>query len=192
MDYFKKSLEIELPSNHKEHAESLEYIYLIYCNKNESYFHIGFDYFKRNEYDKALDYFNIHLKIMEQSFPKNYLGISHAYNNLGMIYYRINEYNKALDYFIKAIEFNDILPNNNYDIFNTYINIGLIFKNINQYDQAFAYLNKALVILGTESNNNNNTRIVEQLINAMDEINESKNKKYDELVKYFENIKTNN
>ncbi len=120
------------------------------CNHiSRTYNNIGVAYFKQNDLQKALTYFN---KALSKEYnPENAL----AYKNLGNLYYEQRNYQKALMYYLNALEIDPGYT----DVIN---NIGLMylfqkkyqyaitqFKNLIKMnpDYIYAYINWAAVLI---------------------------------------------
>ncbi len=104
---------------------------------------IGFFHQKREEYIKALDFFQNSLKIQRILNDPNSLAL--GYNNIGLVYFYIGKYDSALNYYNKAlnisIKLNDVkeqaIP---------LFNIGETYYEINEYEKAKAFIVKSYEI----------------------------------------------
>ena len=137
------------------------------ASKIKNLFEKSVQFFKQNQYAKAIEllneasaidnsnyviYYNlgtIYFKLKKYDEAINNLISSVKYNpdhqesfyNLGLCYLFKNEYVKAADYFKRSIELNQ------YDI-EAHINLGLAYKNLKQYESAEIEYQKALQIDG--------------------------------------------
>ncbi|MFN8672037.1 MAG: tetratricopeptide repeat protein [Candidatus Sericytochromatia bacterium] len=101
-------------------------------NKDKNtYFYLAFCYKQLENYDKAIELFDKHLKEVE---PDDFT----SFNNLGDIYKYKKEYDKALEYYNKAIK---IIP----DAYGTLADIGDIYSEINNSEKAIEYYNKSIL-----------------------------------------------
>lgn len=89
----------------------------------------GIDYFNKKRYEKALEEYNIALKINNQ--------YDIAYNNRGIVYFNQGKYKEAIEDYNKALELN---PN----FENGYFNRGNVYFNQGKYKEAIEDYNKGL------------------------------------------------
>jgi len=92
------------------------------------YLDTGIVYYDKNDYDKALEYYNKSITM----WPR-----PDAYYNIGIIYDEKQDDDKALEYYNKAIE---LKP----DYVSPYLNIGAVYHHKQDYDKALEYYNKAI------------------------------------------------
>lgn len=164
LDYFKKALP-ESPTKHIDTAPI--------------FFYIGNIMFFKNEYDKAIGFYNKTIELnpkhamalnnwgaahtiqknVEQAFSdfKQALKIDPdhalAYNNRGMHYHALGEYDKALTDYNRALE---IYP----EYTNAYCNRGRLYHEMKQYNKALLDYEKALRIEPDNSSIYNNCGLV--------------------------------
>lgn len=106
---------------------------------------VGIIYYKQCNYDKALEYLQLSLKIHEDISNDN-RGIADLMNNFGLVYWRLKYYDKAIEYHQKALI---IREDNNFlkDTAVSLNNIGLIYYELSKYDIALSYYQKSLNIV---------------------------------------------
>ncbi len=127
-EYFKKTLQWA-----KKNNDSL----LI----AKSYNNIAVVYDITGNYQEAVAYYNIAMKIFYSLFNIKYLGI--VYNNLGVIYEEMKEPGNALKIYYKALELKTKIRDTLH-MAGTLNNIGIIFNNdYNNNDSALYYYKKA-------------------------------------------------
>ncbi len=108
-----------------------------------TYNNLGIIFRKNNDFENAIKYYTISLRLKENS---SYLYIT--IGNLAICYEKINNFKKAENYYIQAIEISEILyglENNRVAL--QYMNYGdFISKQLNDNENALNYFNKALNI----------------------------------------------
>lgn len=114
---------------------------------------IGFAYYSKGNYDKAMKYNNIALKLRIEIFGENHIQVADCYNNIGTNYYYKNDFEKAFDFFQKAIEIQrKNLGENSIYVAKSYNNLGIVCYEIGNYDKALGFYLKAVnikkIILG--------------------------------------------
>lgn len=144
----KKDYDIAL----KEAIETLSLAKIIFTENDlitsESYNNLGWVYFNRNEFKKAIDSFKkslvIELNILGQDNPN----LATTYFNIGTAYLKSNqEFNTAIEYFEKSL-YIDLknIGENNLTVANTYHNIGVANFFSGKYKRAIDSYNKSLQI----------------------------------------------
>ena len=63
-----------------------------------SYNNIGNTYYNIGDYNKALEYYELSLKIRKKILGEEHPDTAVSYNNIGNSYYNIGDYKKALEY----------------------------------------------------------------------------------------------
>ncbi|WP_188112284.1 tetratricopeptide repeat protein [Aquimarina sp. RZ0] len=104
---------------------------------------IGGIFFKKGEYDKALEY---HQKSLLLKIKKN-VQLAYSYNEIGRVYIAKKAYQKALQYFKKSLSIDiKTLGKINLEVATDFNNIGVAYRGNKEYDKALEYYNKALDI----------------------------------------------
>jgi len=102
----------------------------------ESYYSLGYNYYRSNQFDSALVYFNQALTGFE--LTDNISGVAKTYNRIGYCYQLKSQNEKALEYFNHALFINKEIENNK-EIGRTLTNIAGIFRTYGQYEKAVEY-----------------------------------------------------
>jgi len=116
----------------------------IYKQYADAYDQLGLAYYRKNNYEKAVEYYNIALKYN----PKK----ATTYSNLGAIYFNSKQFEKALQVYKEAIKFNPRYADAYQNMGSTLATLGRIdeaiaaFKNGLQYEPNNPQLNKFLGI----------------------------------------------
>ena len=101
------------------------------------------EYYFVSNYDTALYYGNVALKLAQQlNFQK---GIANIYNTFGVIYWNKGDYSKTLDYYLKSLRIKEKLGNKS-GIASTLGNIGNVYLQQGDYPKTLDYYFKALKI----------------------------------------------
>lgn len=116
---------------------------------------IGINYFYQTQVDKALEYYEQSLALMEkvkQNAPElldNTVKIK-LFNNIAGVYIRNEEYDRAIEYYETAIE---LLGDDNKSILSSslYNNLGICYMEKKEFESAFHYFQKAVEIRKLES-----------------------------------------
>ncbi|MEE0937280.1 MAG: tetratricopeptide repeat protein [Bacteroidales bacterium] len=112
-----------------------------------SYNNLGQVYYKSENYDDALKYFNKAFEIYKVVLEKNNPLIATCYNNIGLIYSYLEKYDKALDYHNKALEIKkEVYGEMHRSTAASYDNIGIVFEGLEEYDTALKFSSYALEI----------------------------------------------
>ncbi|CAF1292934.1 unnamed protein product [Didymodactylos carnosus] len=140
IDYYKKVVDMAL--DRKRSGEALE------NNLTVTYTNIGSLYYKyKNDYDTALEYFNLALELDLHTPTPHQSSIAIDYNNIGMVYAEQQRYSEALEMYEKCLTIQlDLLNLNRPAIANSYSNISQVYRAQGDYKIAIEYLNKALEI----------------------------------------------
>lgn len=94
---------------------------LIYATPQFPLYNLGWAYYKKKDYEKAVDYYNQALKTQH--------GFVLALRGLGLVHKDMNQPEQALDYFLKAAEKNPRFPQ-------LYMDLGEIYASLKKYDEA--------------------------------------------------------
>jgi len=118
-----------------------KYLKAKYLNKK------GIIYFKLSDYQQALFYFNIAIKIGDS------LVIAQCYSNIGSVYLNLGNYDIASNYYFKALKINE---NNNFEegIADVYLNMSNVYMSLNEFESV---LDLQLKSLDYYIENNNKT-----------------------------------
>ena len=120
-------------------------------NKNEekffskylssAYNNLALSFADQGNFDKALKYHNLSLKIASKA--NDVFGMANSYNNLGNIYADMENNQKALIYYEKSLELALTMKRNS-NLSSAYSNIGNIYTNMGDINKAMVYLLKGL------------------------------------------------
>ena len=97
-------------------------------------------------YPKALEYYLMHLKLMEQE--SDTLGLARVHMNISNVYQEEGDHIKALTY---ALISNKIIEANKFEAlrFYSYLNLGDIYDKLKDVKSALTYTHKAFFIANT-------------------------------------------
>lgn len=108
-----------------------------------SYNNIGHLYYKLGDYEKAIEYNNKALVMLEKLGEKG-LETATSYNNLGKIYASLSEYEKAIEFNKKALAISEkILGIGLLKTATSYNSMGLVYYHLKDYEKAYNYNLKA-------------------------------------------------
>jgi len=119
----------------------------------------GIIYWYKGEYDKAMNLYQIELKLCEKTNNKKWLAMS--LNNIGFIYAEYNKHDKTLEYYKKALKIRKEI-NDKKGIGLSYNSIGRVYLKMDSLDKSLKYCNLSLKIFRSikyfkgESNTLNN------------------------------------
>jgi tetratricopeptide (TPR) repeat protein len=65
---------------------------------------IGFVYYNKGEYEKALANYSKSLKTRIKILGPDSIDVARSLNNIGLVYYTKGEYTKALEHYNKCLE----------------------------------------------------------------------------------------
>lgn len=108
--------------------------------KSSALNNIGFVYYYKGDYNKAIEYYSKSFEIVEGT--NKYQTIGSYYNNMALIYNNLNYYDDALMYYRKGLGL-FLSINDSNGIAMSWNNLGYVFRNIEQYDSALIYLELA-------------------------------------------------
>jgi tetratricopeptide (TPR) repeat protein len=115
--------------------------------KGEIYHYLGWIKQDQGKYTEAITYYEMSLKIRQNTLPANHPHLAGSYNNLGLVYNGMGECSKALSYYEKALEIDQkTLPANHPHLATSYNNIGGVYRNMGEYSKALSYYEKDLEI----------------------------------------------
>ncbi len=136
---------------HNDIQRSTEYYFraldgLDYSSKNALLIgklnnNIGWNFQKKGDYARALNYFEKSLEILETGSDKNTLAL--LYNNLGVTYKQLNRIDEALNMYKLSLRINRETGNIDQQLYNIN-NIGVIYLTTGQYELAIEYFKEAL------------------------------------------------
>lgn len=116
---------------------------------------IALIYFYVKDYDKALDYFNKAIDLLNKNFDGDNLKINkylgNVYNNIGIIYDNKNNLSLAIEFYSKALSFSKKI-NDSENLSTVYSNMGIVYLKENKYDLAEAMFNEAYKIRLKQNN----------------------------------------
>lgn len=113
-----------------------------------TYDNIGQVYAIKDDYQRALDYYNDSLATYKKYDGKaSHIRIAHVYHNIGAVYHDRGCLDQALEAYKKALTFRETgLGIYHPETAISYFSIGMLKYEQNQYDEALAFLNKSLDI----------------------------------------------
>ncbi len=100
-------------------------------------------YWEHNFYRKAVDFFDISLKLNEKL--DNLSGISMINNNLAMIYSDMNDFNKSVEFFNKTLVYRRSVKEK-VGIISALVNMSVVLNNLKRFPEAIKNLEEALDI----------------------------------------------
>ncbi|MFK8058060.1 MAG: CHAT domain-containing protein [Saprospiraceae bacterium] len=101
----------------------------------------------KNDYDRALEFYDQALKLKIQAFGKGSTTVGSTLNNIGTIYYDTGNKVKATEYYKRSLEIKiKQLGDQHPRVGQTYFNIGSIYLSDGDYDEGISYFEKALII----------------------------------------------
>jgi len=145
----------EIGQHNKALELFLRQIYLLESNKNDkntmfvmSYLGVGEVYDALCDYDNALKYYNMALKIEEEKQSNN-LTTVRLYNDIGVIYHNTLDYEEAIRYYNKALEVGlTIIAPTHETIIQIYENLAEIYEELEDYKKSVEY--RLLALPGQE------------------------------------------
>ena len=158
LEYFKKALEInEELKNKVEIAISNDNIGLTYIQIAEIFFkkrenskeskHTNklkyFDHKITQCCEKAIEYYNISLKIREEIGDEK--GQASNLNNIGTAYFFLRNYNKSIEYYFNSLKINEKFNIKKEIAINSYY-LGQSYIYLKQYNIAINFFNKSLIV----------------------------------------------
>lgn len=137
-----------------EHAHSVaNYAYSAFKHHEiensilELYFRLGYGFYKIEQIDKALKFFEKTLTLADRFPGNNYNYVAVTYSNIARIYDAQGKYQDAIMWYQKALSVNEsILGNEHPNVAQTYVNIATIYYNQHKYNEALEINLKALKI----------------------------------------------
>lgn len=131
-----KALELAI----RKHGENHSIVATIHNN-------IGITYIKLGNYDKALEYLQMGLKMNLQLFGDKHQNVAMNYNNIALVYDELGEDNKALEFKQKSLEIRiETLGENHQDTALIYNNLGVTYDTLGNYNKALECYQNSLKI----------------------------------------------
>ena len=148
---------------------------------------IGLILADKNEYSKAIEYYNRSLEIDLRL--ENLPGQAMLYNNIGIIYKNKGDYTKAIDFYNKSLNIEKQL-NNKEGIAISLNNIGMIFFDQGNYAKAMEYYSNSLKIDEEMGNKNNMANTIINIGNSYREAGDldMANSYYNKSLKIYQEI----
>ncbi|MBU0763889.1 MAG: tetratricopeptide repeat protein [Bacteroidetes bacterium] len=103
----------------------------IYPYFADAYEQLGLAYFRKNDYDNALKYYNI---TIEKAPTK-----ARAYSNMGIIYFSRGDYKKAMEVYEKAVKYDSRFADAYMNLGSTYGTLGMFEKSIQSFLNCLQY-----------------------------------------------------
>jgi tetratricopeptide (TPR) repeat protein len=108
---------------------------------------IGYVKNHQGDYEKAIEYYEKALEILQKTLPSNHPNWATSYNNIGILYKNMGENSKALSFYEKSLEIQQkTLPPNHPDLAASYGNIGEMYNDMGEYSKALSLCEKTLEI----------------------------------------------
>ena len=104
---------------------------------------IGVGFYYKSEYDSALKYYLIALKLREEAAVNSLIGSS--YNNIAVIYQIKGETEKAMEFYMRNLKFKEKIKDDE-GIANVCQNIGILFDEQQDVKSALSYYDRAFQI----------------------------------------------
>ena len=99
------------------------------------------------DYNKALDCYQLALRITLEQYGEEHPDVATTYNNIGTIFAHQGEYAQALEYYSKSLDIKKKIFGKEHPILvKSYNNIGTVYNTYGAYDRALEYHTKALEI----------------------------------------------
>jgi tetratricopeptide (TPR) repeat protein len=147
------------------------------------YVHLAEGYLNNDELDKAIDNFELSIRIEENFVTPNLISVAKKYNRLGRIYFTKGDYETSL-YYLKekglALRLAYLTPDH-VDIGRSYNNIGKVLASKRDYDQALDLYKQAIDIFSQSGSDADSANTYKNL----SELYESE-KKYTDALAYAE------
>ncbi len=96
---------------------------------------LGLNYWKKGEYEKALNYFFKVLELAKKRFPERHESIANYLSNIGLIYQELNLIPKAINYHTRALKIRKTLQTSNGQAI-SHANLGMCFTKLKDFDRA--------------------------------------------------------
>jgi CHAT domain-containing protein len=127
-----------------------------------TYNNIGICYRKKEDYEKALEYYFKSLEIRINKLGENNPNVAQSYFNIGNVYTDMKNYDKSLEYQLKGLKiYKLVYEDENIYIADCYLGIGNNYALKNEFENALKYFNKNLAInkkvLGEKNINSSKT-----------------------------------
>ena len=108
---------------------------------------MGLLFWKKAEYDKALDSLRKSLKFYKSVFGAEHLEVANSLNNIGLVFQELGEYEKALEFYRKVQPIDEkTLGTEHPDVAFTINNIGQVLSLQGEHTQALKYFHRSLAI----------------------------------------------
>ena len=114
--------------------------------KRRSLTHSGRQYWRRKEYEKAIECYEAVL-CLDLSFKrKDHRHVAEDYDNIGIGYRGLGDYDRAIEYYLKAIDILERVSPDHILLPSPYNHIGIAYRYKGNYKLAAEYHEKALRI----------------------------------------------
>ena len=113
---------------------------------------LGVLYYEKGEWDKAIEYYQHSLEILEKVGDEH--GMSTTFNNLGLVYEAKGELDKAIEYYQRDLAICEKVGDE-HGMSTTFNNLGLVYQAKGEWDKAIEYYQRSLAIeekVGDEMN----------------------------------------
>ncbi len=144
------------------------------------YNYVGGSYYHQKDFENALKYFGLALKIRKKL--DNPTQIANSYSNIGLVYVEKKEYQKALNYHKKSLELFYEKQHDN-GIANQLNNIGEVYYCLKEYNKAESYFISSLKIA---KKLNDEDRLLDNYVDLVN--NYFAKKQYDKANEYYQSL----
>lgn len=111
--------------------------------KGRSFNNVGTIYFRKGDYQKALNYYFLGLNLLDSIGEKKAKGVT--LGNIGNVYAARGEYPNALKYYFEGLKISEEVGDKE-EVGSKVGNIGNIYKDLAEYSKALNYYSKGFII----------------------------------------------
>jgi signal transduction histidine kinase len=134
---------------------------------------LGLNYWKKGEYEKALNYFFKVLELAKKRFPERQESIANYLSNIGLIYQEINKLAKAISYHTRALTIRKTIQSSNGQAI-SHANLGMCFTRLKDYSKAESNYKTAIELSEVNQNWNMYYSLLSDLAAVYVETNRNK------------------
>jgi tetratricopeptide (TPR) repeat protein len=111
-------------------------------------YNYGNFYKKFQQYEKAIDFYQMCLNIQLKTLGEEHIDLADTYNNIGIVYDDKGEYEKAIDFYQKSLDIRlKILGEEHPYVAKSINNLGVVYYNKGEYEKSVVFLQNSLDIL---------------------------------------------
>ena len=129
---------------------------------------IGVGFYYKSEYDSALKYYLIALKLREEAAVNSLIGSS--YNNIAVIYQIKGEMEKAMEFYMRNLKFREKIKDDD-GIANVCQNIGNLFDEQQDVKSALSYYDRTFQIRKKKKDTLSIVQVYLNIANCYDKLN---------------------